>query len=107
MSNKYLALGIVLVSVKLYMDHQKKEYAGPYTSSGNYKTVTPMKHDMFKQITLDLLPVLVYGLASGEKLYDQDNLLDSVVGKILVTVAAYLVYYHLVQPYLVTKIRRF
>lgn len=107
MSNKYLALVIILVTAKLYMDHQKQGYDGPYTDTGSYDNITPMKHDLFKQTTLDLFPLLVYGLASGDKFYDQDNILNSFVGKLLVSLASYAVYYQLVEPYIVQKVRRF
>lgn len=106
MSNKYLALGIVLVTAKLYMDHRKKEYDGPFTES-SYENIGPMKHDLFKQATLDLFPLIVFGLASGEKLYDQENLLNSFVGKMLVGLTSYFVYYHLVEPYVNSKVARF
>ena len=107
MSNQLLAIGIVLVTVKLYMDHRKKNYDGPYNDSSSYKNISPMKHDLFKQTTLDLFPILIYGITSGDKFFDQNDIFNSIFGRISVGLVSYIIYYQLVEPYINAKIPRF
>ena len=104
---QYLALAILLISLKLYRDHRQTGYAGPYNDSGSYDTISPMKHDLLKQLTLDVFPILVFGLATGEQLYNPNNMLNSIVGRVGVGLAAYVVYYQLVEPYLNARVQRF
>lgn len=107
MQSRYLAIVLLIVSVKLYTDHISQGDSSPYKNNGSYENITPMKHDLFKQITLDLFPLLVYGVATGDKLYDSNNILESIVGKIGVGLAGYVVYYQLIEPYINNRIRKF
>lgn len=109
MSNQLLAICIVIVTAKLYMDHRKKNYDGPYNDSGIYKNISPMKHDLFKQLILKLFPLLVFGVGKSKKLYDPENALnsDSFVGKLFIGLISFFIYYQLVEPYINEKIPRF
>ena len=105
MQSRYLALILLIVCIKLYTDHQGEQ--DTYKSDGSYSNMTPMKHDLFKQLTLDVFPLLVYGIATDDVFYDPNNILDSVVGKVGVGLASYVVYYQLVEPYFANRVRKF
>lgn len=98
-----LALVIFIVAVKLFIDHKKKDHQGPYNPSGSYDKVTAVKHDMTKVFWTELFPIMVLGLATGEKFFDPNNFLGSKLGQILVLVAGYFIYYELFQPYVVNR----
>ena len=103
---KVLALILSVISVKLYMDQLRDGYTGPYKSDGSYG-YTPLKHDVMKHITLDMFPLLIYGAASGEQFYDPNNFLGSIVGKTVVVSLAYVVFYLLVEPHVMSKMPAF
>lgn len=101
--NTIIALVLVLVSAKLFFDHRKTNYNGVYKPYNDYKSISALKHDVFKAFFLEIFPIIVYGLAVNERFFDSNNILNSWVGKTLVILAGYFVYYELVQPYLVAK----
>jgi len=105
--NILIAVVLVIVSLKLFFDHRKADYAGVYKPYSDYKNISALKHDMFKAFFLELFPIIVYGLAVNEKLFDSNNFLGSWVGKTVVILAGYLVYYELIQPHIVNKIKSF
>jgi len=107
MQSRYLALILLIVCIKLYTDHTAQGAQSLYKDDGSYENITPMKHDLFKQLTLDLFPLLVYGIATDDVFYNPNNILDSIVGKIGVGLASYVVYYQLVEPYYVNRVRKF
>jgi hypothetical protein len=102
-----LAVIILAVSIKMYIDHRKKGYLGPYNPAGAYDNITAVKHDMTKALSVDLFVMLVLGMATGQQFYNPDNMLDSWLGKALVTVAAFFVYHEFVQPYIVNALPNF
>lgn len=105
---KYIVLALIaFVAAKMYKENHRKNYTGPYNDDGSYDSITPMKHDLFKQSTLDVIPLLIFGLASGDKLFDSNDFLNSVAGKISVGLLSYVVYYQIVEPYIAAKIQKF
>ena len=111
MSNQlYLSVTLLLITAKLYIDHRNKNYSGPYNNDQSYDSIKPMKHDLLKQTTLDLVPLLVYGLSAGDVLYNVESVeqfLDSVVGRIAIGLASYVVYYQVVEPYIGSRLPSF
>lgn len=101
--NIIIALVLLLVSIKLFFDHRKTGYDGVYKPYNDYKSISALKHDIFKAFFLELFPIIVYGLAMNETFFDSNNILGSWVGKTMVILAGYFIYYELVQPYLVRK----
>ena len=101
---KIIAVIMIIIAVKLFLDHRRKGYEGKYKPFGNYENITVVKHDLFKVFTAELLPLLVFGLASGEKFYNSSDPLNSWVGKTMVILSGYFVYHELVQPYLVSRL---
>lgn len=99
-----IAVIVLAIAIKLYLDHKKADYAGPYNPAGAYDNITAVKHDMAKAFSVDLFLLLVFGLAAGQKLYDANNILDSWIGKAIATVAAFFVFHEFVQPYIVNKL---
>jgi hypothetical protein len=54
MANKYIAFSLFIMAVHLYINHKQANYTGDYNNKGNYEYISPMKHDIFKQITISL-----------------------------------------------------
>lgn len=102
MQNQNLIVALlVVVTVVAYSRHRQN--LDSYSESG-YANISPLKHDMLKQTTLDLVPLLIYGINADGPFYNPNNILGSKVGTILVTLFAYAVYYHLVEPYVGARI---
>jgi hypothetical protein len=95
---KVLALILSVISVKLYLDQLRTGYTGMYKNDGSYKNISPLKHDMLKSFFVDMFPLLIYGAASGEKFYDTNDFLGSILGKSLVVSFAYFVFYIAFEP---------
>lgn len=101
---QWIVLILVLISVKLFVDHRKKNYVGVYKPYNNYEQISYVKHDLFKIFVVQLIPLLVYGIASGDKFYDSSNPLNSWVGKTATILTGFFIFYELVQPYVLTKL---
>jgi hypothetical protein len=102
-----LAIVLVVAAIKVFMDHRSAEYQGPYNKTGSYESVSAVKHDMFKDFAVGFFVLLVYGLSSGTKLWDMENMMDSWIGMKLVSVTGFFVFHELVQPYLLTRLPNF
>ena len=103
-SMQILAVIVLAVTIKVFMDHRRKEYKGTYNPDGSYNNITAVKHDMTKAFWVELFVILVMGIATGEKLYDPSNILGSWVGKTMVIVAAYFTFHEFIQPYVIDKL---
>jgi hypothetical protein len=102
---------------------------GEYSHQSDYTEIYPMKHDMFKQMTVDLLPIiivfggpsLIYYLMHHD---DPDFLpiikfedlisfasykefLTSVFGRSILSVMGIFIYYQFVEPVVVNRIPSF
>lgn len=102
-----LAVLVVAVAIKLFIDHRKAGYAGPYNPQGAYPNISSTKHDTTKALWVDLFVLMALGLATGDRFYDSDNIMGSWVGKALVTIAAFFTYHEFIQPYVVNKLPYF
>ena len=80
---------------------------GKYSDANAYVNITPMKHDIFKQMTIDLTPYLMLGLISGNDLFSIDKFEQSAVGKTLLAGFGYAIFYQFIQPYVVNRIPNF
>lgn len=100
-TEQLVALVVVGVTAMLYLRHRSNP--GLFNNEGAYDNVSPLKHDLIKQVTLDLVPLLIYGLASTGPLWNSNDPLNSKVGSIAVGLVAYVVYYHLVEPYVANR----
>tara|TARA_Y100000782_G_scaffold114823_1_gene152734 strand:+ start:175 stop:513 length:339 start_codon:yes stop_codon:yes gene_type:complete len=104
----HIVLMLVLTTaLKKFFDHRKGETHHTYSDSGSYDNMTPLKHDIFKQLTLDMVAFLVIGMSSGAVFYNKNSFLDSQLGISLVSVAGYLTYYEVVEPYIANKLQKF
>ena len=98
-----IAVVILFISIKMYIDHRRQNYKGVYNIKGKYENISAIKHDMMKILFINLFPILVYSLTSNEKFIDFDNILESKFGHIVVSVVGFFIYYELIQPYVVNK----
>jgi len=94
---------------------------GEYSDSDNYKNITPMKHDIFKQLTTDaiiLFIIFIFIRIFGEssKYFKWSDFISfknfhkfrlSIVGQSLISMMGYVVYFQIVQPYIVNRIKKF
>jgi hypothetical protein len=97
---KLLGIGLLGLSALLFVRHRTMPETD-YSTSG-YENVSPMKHDFFKAVVVELVPLLFYPI-SAKNFYNPDDIWNSFVGRMAITVGAYGVYYQLVEPYLVAR----
>ena len=78
-----------------------------YSNANTYANITPMKHDIFKQLTIDILPSLLLGIISYKELITLEKFEESPLGKSLLAGVGYAIFYQFVQPYLVNRLPNF
>ena len=100
----YLIFALV---IKKFLEHRSNKTHPTYNDSGEYKNITPVKHDIFKQLTLDMVAFVLIGMNNGTVFYNKTNFIDSQLGASLVSVAGYLTYYELLEPYFVNELPKF
>jgi hypothetical protein len=66
-----------------------------------------MKHDIFKQLTIDIVPSLLLGIISYKELISINDFENSALGKSLLTGLGYTIFYQYVQPYIVNRLPNF
>jgi hypothetical protein len=90
---------------KGYVKGSRSKPPGQFSFENLYDYISPMKHDMTKQITLNIVPFLVLAyvlkISTGQALFSTTDFFGSIVGRSMIDVFAYFVYYQIVQPYLV------
>ena len=101
-----LAIIFILVSIKLFFDHRKKEYDGPYKTHAGYENITVFKYDAFKAFTIELIPLLIIGLSTGQKFFDSTDPFNCWIGRVALILFALLIYHELLLPYVITKLPR-
>lgn len=107
--NQRLTLLTILVAVSVsyyltnweYLKAEQTAEKGEFSESGNYKWMTSMKHDMFKQLVVDVVGALViHGLAADWLSFDgYDGFVSSVLGGSFVAGVGYIVFYHVLEPH--------
>lgn len=120
--NNFIKYILIALIVKIILDiynnniklSKNEANMGEYSDNNNYKYISPMKHDIFKQITIDIIPIIFTNLLfnSNKQIklieYDNiDNFTDSIIGKIFLSSLSFIIYYHIIQPYLINKFRNF
>ena len=112
-TNQWIMLFVAIVVMYVVWTNNKKNDStdaaiiGKYSDANNYKNISPMKHDIYKQLTLDLTPLLLLSLVSSEEFFSISNFEQSAVGKSLLSGLSYVVFYQFVQPYIVNRLPNF
>ena len=113
MNNKYTIL-IIATSILLYIYIYNKKNTtldpvppSKYSEQNLYTQITPMKHDIFKQLTVDLSAVILLGLATQKEIFNLEDPLNTLVGKSLLSGFGFLMFYQFIQPYVVNNIPMF
>lgn len=101
---KITALIMLAISVKLFLDQRKTGYKGVYNHYNSYSNISALKHDMTKVLFTEVFPILAFGVASGQKLWNSQTPLDSWFGKTIIYIAGYFIFYELIQPYVINKL---
>lgn len=88
-----------------YVKKSETKPPGRFSLENLYDFISPMKHDITKQMTLNIVPFLVLTyvlkISTGQSLFSTTDFFRSIVGKSLVDAFAFFVFYQIVQPYVV------
>jgi hypothetical protein len=112
-NNKYVILAIaVTLLIYIYMYNKNNTETDPvkpgkYSEQNLYSQITPMKHDIFKQLTVDLSAVIILGLVTQKEIFNLDNPFETLLGKSLLSGFGFLAYYQFIQPYVINSIPMF
>jgi hypothetical protein len=102
---KMLIAIIVLMFIRSYNMKKNKQTARTmeYSDGNSYAHITPMKHDIYKSMTVEIAPLLIFSLATSKTFFSVEEFESSVIGKSLMSVVGLMVYYQVVQPYLINS----
>ena len=113
MNNKYTVLIIATaVLIYIYVYNKKNTSADPvppgkYSEQNLYTQITPMKHDIFKQLTVDLSATILLGLLTQKEIFNLEDPFNTALGKSLLSGFGFLMFYQFIQPYIVNSIPMF
>ena len=80
---------------------------GKYSNINSYANISPLKHDIYKEIVLDILPFLFVNSIKSEEFFSIENFDNSIFGQTLLIVLTYIIYYQIIQPYIINKLPNF
>jgi hypothetical protein len=131
--NKFLAISIlsliivyITINTLVYKRNDNKNIRdrpanpGEYSHDSDYINISAMKHDMFKQMTIDLLPIIIiFGIPSliiyiysGQSIIKFTDIIsfesyaifmNTILGRSILTVMGYFAFYQIIQPYLINN----
>ncbi len=113
MNNKYTVLALtIMILIVIYIYNKKNTTTDPvppgkYSEQNLYTKITPMKHDIFKQLTVDLSATIILGLVSQKEIFNFDDPFNTLLGKSLLSGFGFLMFYQFIQPYVVNSIPMF
>ena len=102
---RFLIAFMVLMFIRSYNMKRNKKTARTmeYSDSNDYAHISPLKHDIFKTMTVDIVPLFIFSMATSKTFFSVEEFQSSVIGKSLITVIGLMVYYQVVQPYFVNS----
>lgn len=102
---KMLIVFMILMFIRSHNMKNNRQIAQrmEYSDDNRYAHITPMKHDIYKSITVDIAPLLIFSLVTSKTFFSTEEFENSVIGKSLMSVVGLMVYYQVVQPYLVNS----
>lgn len=107
MNNNLQMVGVGLIGLGIYLYHQYKSGdKSEYDDSGSYPNMTPLKHDLIKTAITELFPLLFYPILAKE-FFNQDDFLNSFVGKLVISLFSFFIYYIVVEPNMANRVRKF
>ena len=96
-------LVIYKYNINSTVNSDTKAKINQYSDNNNYKYITPLKHDIFKQWTVDLMPFIIAALIP----LNHKNFFESIIGRFILSGFGYVVYYQISQPYIVNRLPSF
>lgn len=106
-SRQQILAGGVLIAVAGWV-YLRNTTSKAFNNDGDYKHVSPMKHDIIKQLTLNLFPLLVIGIFFGA---GQENAASAfsqtLLGRSVLEILAYFAFYQIVEPYFANRFMDF
>jgi len=80
---------------------------GKYSNTNSYANISAMKHDIYKEVALYILPYLFVNSIKSEEFFSINKFEDSIIGQTTLTVLSYIIYYQIIQPYIINKLPNF
>lgn len=99
---------IVIISSYFYVYHKNNVNSkeNKFKLQAGYKNISPFKHDVYKTIVAELIPILLLS-RNADDLINFDSFFDSFAGRLLIIFVYYLVFYHVVEPYIANRTNLF
>ena len=119
----YLIIFIIIIALISYKLNSRltkpipgeQAQPGEYSDQGKYVNITPMKHDIFKSLTIGLGVSFIVFLGR-ETPFEWSDFLSfesfrefrlSILGQTILAIIGYLLYYQIIEPYFVNRIPKF
>jgi hypothetical protein len=122
-----IVIGIIIVIAIFFyrynytLETKDEAKVGEYSESGNYVNITPMKHDIFKQLTLDglvffILWLMIEVIGGMESFFDWKDFFDltsftsfrlSIFGQSFFSILGFIVYYQVIEPHIINRTNKF
>lgn len=93
-----------------YVATGKPSKPGEYSYENSYTNVSPFKHDIFKSLSLTVTPYIFAAVVFGQPVppfISAKSFENTLVGKIVINMSAYFIFYHLLQPYVANLLPNF
>ena len=104
-----ILLIIIIIIYNSWTDNKSNEAVdsapiGKFSAQSSYKNITAMKHDIFKQMTLDIFPFILVNSMFSKDFVSIDNFENSIIGRTILSAIAYAIYYQIIQPKLINRL---
>ena len=108
--SNYFILGVIIVILSYFYFYNKNRAinghacSGEYSHENEYKNIDPLKHDIFKQITVDITPIILISIMSTNEIFGSKyKILNNVINAVL----GYSIFYLIIQPHVINKFPKF
>ena len=99
--SNYIILVVILITLMFILFFNKNRSIkgnviyGEYSHDNEYINIDPLKHDIFKQITLDIMPIILISILNTNEFFGNNKILNITTNAIL----GYSLFYLIIQPY--------
>lgn len=87
-------ISIFIINFKS-VDKQNSAQPGEFSSQGKYENVTPLKHDLFKQM---FVVIVTLSLFDNLPWFDAEKPWSSRIGRACIVASCFVIYHAIVQP---------
>lgn len=105
--NPFQSLGIVIIVIAAVYFHRHttataERRSTEFRFNQSYNRVSAFKHDVFKQLCAEIIPILLLS-QNAHLLFNPIDLINNVIGRASIIFVYFLVFYHIVEPYVANK----